>query len=138
MGVQESRPGDCPIYIRGEVDNIGPTVPRGFLTVLTPGTMPPISSQQSGRRELADWLTSKANPLTARVMVNRVWLNLFGDGLVRTPDNFGATGEKPTNPALLDLLATQFMRDGWSVKALVRSLVLSLAYQLGTAHDAKN
>ena len=138
MGMQESRPGDCPIYIRGEVDNIGPTVPRGFLTVLTPGTMPAISSQQSGRRELADWLTSKANPLTARVMVNRVWLNLFGDGLVRTPDNFGATGEKPTNPALLDLLAVQFMRDGWSVKALVRSLVLSRAYQLGTAHDAKN
>ncbi len=138
MGVQEARPGDCPIYIRGEVDNIGPTVPRGFLTVLTPGTMPAISSQQSGRRELADWLASKANPLTARVMVNRVWLNLFGDGLVRTPDNFGATGEKPTNPALLDLLATQLMRDGWSVKSLVRSLVLSRAYQLGTAHDAKN
>ena len=138
MGVQESQPGDCPIYIRGEVDNIGPTVPRGFLTVLTPGAKPAISSQQSGRRELADWLTDKANPLTARVMANRVWLNLFGDGLVRTADNFGATGEKPTNPALLDLLATQFMRDGWSVKALVRSIVLSRTYQLGTTHDAKN
>ena len=83
------------IYIRGEVDNIGPTVPRGFLTVLTPGSKPTINSQQSGRRELADWLTDKANPLTARVMANRVWLNLFGDGLVRTADNFGATGEKP-------------------------------------------
>ena len=138
MGVQESRPGDCPLYIRGEVDNIGPTVPRGFLTVLTPGSKPAISSQQSGRRELADWLTDKANPLTARVMANRVWLNLFGDGLVRTADNFGATGEKPSNPALLDLLATQFMRDGWSVKALVRSIVLSRTYQLGTKHDAKN
>ena len=138
MGVQESWPGDCPLYIRGEVDNIGPTVPRGFLTVLTPGSKPAISSQQSGRRELADWLTDKANPLTARVMANRVWLNLFGDGLVRTADNFGATGEKPSNPALLDLLATQFMRDGWSVKALVRSIVLSRTYQLGTKHDAKN
>ena len=138
MGVQDSRPGDCPIYIRGEVDNIGPTVPRGFLTILTPGSKPAISSQQSGRRELADWLSDKANPLTARVMANRVWLNLFGDGLVRTADNFGATGEKPSNPALLDLLATQFMRDGWSVKALVRSIVLSRTYQLGTKHDAKN
>ena len=138
MGVQESRTDDCPIYIRGEVDNIGPKVPRGFLTVLTPGTKPAIGSQQSGRRELAEWLTDEANPLTARVMANRVWLNLFGEGLVRTPDNFGATGEKPGNPALLDLLAVQFMRAGWSVKALVRSIVLSRTYQLGTVHNAKN
>ena len=138
MGVQEGRPGDSPIYLRGEIDDRGPSVPRGFLTVLTPGTKPAISSQQSGRRELAEWLTDEANPLTARVMANRVWLNLFGDGLVRTPDNFGATGEKPGNPALLDLLATQFMRDGWSVKALVRSIVLSRTYQLGTIHNAKN
>ncbi len=138
MGVQEGRPADCPIYLRGEIDDRGPSVPRGFLTVLTFGTKPVIAGQQSGRRELADWLTDEANPLTARVMVNRVWLNLFGDGLMRTPDNFGATGEKPTNLALLDLLATQFMRDGWSVKALVRSIVLSRTYQLGTTHDAKS
>jgi len=138
MGVQESRVANSPMYIRGEIDSIGPIIPRGFLTVLTTASKPAISSQESGRRELAEWLTDEANPLTARVMANRVWLNLFGDGLVRTPDNFGATGEKPGNPALLDLLATQFMRDGWSVKALIRSIVLSRTYQLGTIHNAKN
>ena len=138
MGVQESRVANSPMYIRGEIDNIGPIIPRGFLTVLTTASKPAISSQESGRRELAEWLTDEANPLTARVMANRVWLNLFGDGLVRTPDNFGATGEKPGNPALLDLLATQFMREGWSVKALIRSIVLSRTYQLGTIHNAKN
>ena len=138
MGVTDGRPGDSPLYIRGEIDSPGPAVPRGFLTVLTPGPKPAISAAQSGRRELAEWLASKSNPLTARVMANRVWLNLFGEGLVRTPDNFGSTGEKPTHPALLDLLATQFMRDGWSVKALVRSIVLSRTYQLASASDVKN
>ena len=138
MGVQDGRPGDYPLYVRGEIDSAGPAVPRGFLTVLTPGPKPAISAAQSGRRELADWLASKANPLTARVMANRVWLNLFGEGLVRTPDNFGSTGEKPTHPALLDLLAVQFMRDGWSVKALVRSIVLSRTYQLASSSDPKN
>ena len=138
MGVTDGRPGNSPLYIRGEIDDPGPLVPRGFLTVLTPGSPPAISASQSGRRELADWLASKSNPLTARVMVNRVWLNLFGEGLVRTPDNFGSTGEKPTHPALLDLLATQFMRDGWSVKALVRSIVLSRTYQLASTSDPKN
>ena len=138
MGVQEGRAGDSPIYIRGEVDGAGPIVPRGVLTVLTPGSKPAIDPRQSGRLELAGWLTDEANPLTARVMVNRVWLNLFGDGLVRTADNFGATGEEPTHPALLDRLAVQFMREGWAVKRLVRSIVLSRAYQLGTAHNAKN
>ena len=138
MGVTDGRPGNSPLYIRGEIDSPGPLVPRGFLTVLTPGPKPAISPAQSGRRELADWLASKSNPLTARVMVNRVWLNLFGEGLVRTPDNFGSTGEKPTHPALLDLLAAQFMREGWSVKALVRSIVLSRTYQLASSSDAKN
>ncbi len=138
MGVTDGRPASSPLYIRGEIDSPGPLVPRGFLTVLTPGAKPAISATQSGRRELADWLASKSNPLTARVMVNRVWLNLFGEGLVRTPDNFGSTGEKPTHPALLDLLATQFMRDRWSVKALVRSIVLSRTYQLASSSDAKN
>lgn len=76
MGVTDGRPGNSPLYIRGEIDDPGPLVPRGFLTVLTPGSPPAISASQSGRRELADWLASKSNPLTARVMVNRVWLNL--------------------------------------------------------------
>ncbi len=138
MGVQENRARDWPIYIRGEVDNVGPTVPRGFLTVLTPGAMPALDSQHSGRIELADWLTSEANPLTARVMANRVWLHLFGDGLVRTADNFGATGERPSHPELLDYLALEFVKGGWSVKNLIRTIVLSRTYRMSSAADARN
>jgi hypothetical protein len=104
--------------------------------VLTNGDAPSIPGTASGRLELAQWLTSPTNPLTARVAVNRIWSYLFGQGLVRTADNFGATGEKPSNPELLDTLAAQFTRDGWSVKKAVRSLVLSHTYQLGSAHDS--
>ena len=137
MGVQEGRPGDGRVLVRGEISQPGESVPRGFLTVLSDGAAPAIERNVSGRLELAQWLTAPTNPLTARVEVNRVWLHLFGEGLVRTADNFGATGEKPSNPELLDTLAVQFMRDGWSVKKLVRSLVLSRTYQLGSATDAK-
>jgi hypothetical protein len=138
MGVREGRAGDSPIFIRGEVDHRGETVPRGVVTVLTEGAPPSMPATSSGRLELARWLTASENPLTARVMVNRVWLHLFGQGLVTTPDNFGATGTTPSHPALLDHLALQFMRDGWSVKKLVRSIVLSRAYQLSSAHDSTN
>jgi hypothetical protein len=137
MGVQEARPTDCRLLVRGELSQPGDSVPRGFLTVLSEGGAPTIPAQASGRLELAQWLTSPTNPLTARVAVNRVWMQLFGDGLVRTADNFGATGEKPSNPELLDTLAVQFMRDGWSVKKLIRSLVLSRTYQLSSATNAK-
>ena len=88
------------------------------------------------RAPAADWLVSPTNPLTARVAVNRVWQNLFGAGLVRTADNFGATGEKPSHPELLDALAVQFVKDGWSVKKLIRALVLTHTYQLSNAHDS--
>ena len=87
----------------------------------------------SGRRELADWIASQDNPLTARVMANRVWLHLIGRGLVATPDNFGATGQPPSHPELLDYLALSFADNGWSVKKLIRSIVLSRAYQLSLA-----
>jgi hypothetical protein len=97
-----------------------------------------IPSNHSGRLELADWLASPRNPLLARVFVNRVWLHLFGRGLVATPDNFGAAGSPPSNPALLDTLAVSFMDDGWSIKRLIRGLVLSRAYRLSTRHDAAN
>ncbi|QDU23186.1 DUF1553 domain-containing protein [Urbifossiella limnaea] len=127
---------DSPLYIRGEVDKPGEVVPRGFLQVLTPSPKPIRAG--SGRKELAEWVASKDNPLTARVMVNRVWLNLFGQGLVPTPDNFGVAGRAPTNPALLDTLAVSFMDDGWSVKRLIRRIVLSRAYQLDSRTDAKN
>jgi len=137
MGVGDGVVANTAILIRGEVDGRGDIVPRGVISVLTTGTPPAMPPNSSGRLELAQWLTSPENPLTARVMVNRVWQNLFGEGLVRTADNFGATGEKPSNPQLLDYLAVQFMRDGWSLKKLVRSLLLSHAYQLSSSPDAK-
>ena len=89
-------------------------------------------------QQLAEWLTSPENPLTARVMVNRVWQHLFGQGIVRTADNFGATGERPTHPELLDHLAQRFMENDWSVKKLIREIVLSRVYALGTRVDAAN
>jgi cytochrome c553 len=132
LGVRDARTvGDTAIRIRGEAEQIGPVVPRGFLSTLPVPDVPPINPKQSGRLELALWLTSPHNPLTPRVLVNRVWQHLFGQGLVKSVDNFGVTGDKPSHPELLDYLAQQFVRDGWSIKRLVRMLVLSRAYQLG-------
>jgi hypothetical protein len=135
MGVKEGSPSDARVLVRGEIEQPADSVPRGVVQVMTTGPAPTIPTNASGRLELAQWLTSATNPLTARVAVNRVWMHLFGDGLVRTPDNFGATGEQPSHPELLDALALQFMRNGWSVKQLVRSLVLSRTYQLSSAAD---
>jgi hypothetical protein len=127
---------DAPIHIRGSVHNLGATVPRGFLTVAHPGAMPPMPEKQSGRLELAEWIASNDNPLAARVVVNRVWCWLMGDGLVATVDNFGTTGEAPSHPELLDHLAARFMREGWSVRKLVREIVLSRTYQLSSHADS--
>ncbi len=138
MAVLDGKPADCPIYIRGELEEKGPVVPRGFVTVLGAPEPAKIAPGQSGRLELANWLTAPENPLTARVMANRVWQHLFGEGLVSTPDNFGATGERPTHPELLDYLANRFVANGWSVKKLVREVVLTRTYQLSSASDAKN
>jgi hypothetical protein len=133
MGVKEAaKIEDCHICIRGNFQNRGEKVARGFLQVLSAGETPNLTAQESGRRELAAWLTSADNPLTARVMVNRVWHHLFGAGLVRTVDEFGTTGETPSHPELLDHLALQFVQDGWSVKKLVRSLVLSHIYHIAS------
>jgi len=96
----------------------------------TPGE--PIPSGQSGRLQLANWLVADSNPVTIRVYVNRVWSHLFGQGLVRTADNFGVSGDRPTHPELLDYLATQTQVDGWSLKRLIRRLVLTRTYQLET------
>jgi hypothetical protein len=137
MGVLDARPGDARLLVRGEIDQPADMIPRGFVPVLTNGTPPKIPGTASGRLELANWLTDPTNPLTARVMVNRVWQHLFGEGLVGTADNFGTTGEKPSNPALLDTLAVQFMREGWSVKSFIRSIVQTRAYQLSSASDSK-
>ncbi len=94
-------------------------------------------ANESGRRQLADWIVDRANPLTARVMVNRVWHWLFGTGLVRTTDNFGTTGELPSHPELLDCLALQFVEDSWSVKKLVRRIVLTDAYRRAPGKSAE-
>ncbi len=119
---------DSYVMIKGNPGNRGPLAPRHFLTILA-GDNPPLFKAGSGRLELAKDIASKDNPLTARVFVNRVWLYHFGDGLVRTPDDFGTRGEPPANPALLDYLASRFMDDGWSVKKLHRLILLSSVYQ---------
>src|SRR5262249_51315773 len=139
MGVREaSNIGDTEIRIRGEAEKLGPAVPRGFLSLIHVPNAPSITPRQSGRLELAQWLTSTQNPLTPRVMVNRVWKHLFGQGLVNSVDNFGVTGDLPSHPELLDHLARQFMADGWFMKKLVRRLVLSRAYQLSSETSAAN
>jgi hypothetical protein len=119
---------DVRVHIRGRYDRLGPVVARRFPLILAGANQKAIA-QGSGRMELARWIASAANPLTARVMVNRIWQHHFGDGLVRTPGNFGKLGEPPTHPELLDYLARLFVRSGWSVKALHREIMLSAAYQ---------
>jgi hypothetical protein len=130
-GSNRAKIGDAPIYLRGEYTREGEVVPRRFPTILAGDEQVPISerTQQSGRRELAEWIASADNPLTARVMVNRVWQQLIGRGLVRSPDNFGRLGQPPTHPALLDHLALRFIASGWSVKQLVREIVLSATFR---------
>lgn len=127
---------DAPIHIRGVPTQLGNVVPRGVLQVALYGPAPKIPADQSGRLQLAEWMASRDNPLTARVYVNRVWHHLFGSGLVRSVDNFGIQGERPTNQPLLDTLAVRFMEDGWSTKKLIRSIMLSRVYRLSSANDA--
>jgi hypothetical protein len=119
---------DAPVYFRGDPKRPRKTVPRGFPQILTGGRQEPIT-HGSGRLQLADWLARSDNPLTARVMVNRLWQHHFGEGLVRTPNDFGARGERPTHQELLDYLAARFVDSGWSVKAMHRLIMLSSAYQ---------
>jgi hypothetical protein len=139
LGVRDAKViSDTEIRIRGEAEKLGPVVPRGFLSVLDVPDAPKVNPQQSGRLELAQWLTSAKNPLTSRVMANRVWHHLFGQGLVTSVDNFGVTGDVPSHPELLDFLANLFVHDGWSVKHLVRTIVLSHAYQLGSDASPHN
>ncbi len=134
MSVREAKGeiGDTEIRVRGIARNLGPKVPRGFLAVASRGEAPRFQPDESGRRELADWIADASNPLTARVTVNRIWAWLLGEGLVRSVDNFGTTGEPPTHPELLDHLALRFTAGGWSVKALVREIMLSRVYQLSS------
>lgn len=137
MSVKEAEPGDLRVNLRGSVNNLGDLAPRGFLQLATLGPAPAIPATESGRRQMGEWLASSSNPLTARVMANRVWHWLFGAGLVRTTDNFGTTGETPSHPELLDYLAQRFIEESWSVKKLVRAIVLSRTYQLASTPDER-
>lgn len=139
MGVQEgSKFVNASILINGEVERPAQEVPRGFLQVLNGVSAPSIAKDSSGRRELAEFLTSKDNPLTARVMANRVWMQLFGRPIVESPNNWGPTGIEPTHPELLDHLAIRFMDNDWSVKSLIREIVLSDAYQRSSTFVTSN
>jgi hypothetical protein len=133
MGAAEGEISNCEIRIQGDAYNRGDEVPRGVHKI---PLLPPIGlipEKSSGRLQLAAWIASSDNPLTARVMVNRVWQHLFGRGLVRTVDDFGSTGEAPTHPELLDHLAARFVAEGWSVKKLIRTIVLSRTYRQSSA-----
>ncbi|MCX6849214.1 MAG: DUF1549 and DUF1553 domain-containing protein [Verrucomicrobia bacterium] len=133
MSVRDAEtPLDCPVFDKGEVKKPLAAVKRGALSAI-PVKLAVIGPKESGRRQLADWIASPQNPLTARVIVNRVWLHLFGRGLVGTPDDFGRMGMKPTHPELLDDLAARFVKEGWSVKALIRELVLTRTYQMSSS-----
>lgn len=130
-GMAEGTPHDVHIQKRGEPSQPGDLVPRGLIASLG-GTSLPAELPGSGRLQLAEWLTSPEHPLTARVMVNRLWQYHFGRGLVKTPNDFGVRGLPPTHPELLDHLATKFMQSGWSLKSMHRLIMLSRTYQLAT------
>ncbi|MDB5298826.1 MAG: hypothetical protein JWO87_489 [Phycisphaerales bacterium] len=135
--VSDGKPADARLQRKGNPEDRGDAIPRGFLTILG-GQKLPSEGKSSGRLQLAQWITDSKNPLTARVMANRVWQNHFGVGLVKTPNDFGARGQRPTNPALLDYLASRFQAGGWSVKSMHRMLMLSAAYQLSSGDDASD
>ncbi len=138
MGVTEGQVRDCELRIKGEPYDRGPAPPRGHISIPGMPRLEPIPADQSGRLQYARWIVSPGNPLPARVMANRVWQHLFGQGLVRTVDDFGTVGEEPTHPELLDYLATQFQEQGWSVKNLIRMIVLSRVYRQGSQGNAAN
>ena len=137
LGVTESPTEDTPVHLRGNYLTLGDPVPRRLPLILAGENQPPMPKDHSGRLELARWIGSAGNPLTARVMANRVWRWHFGRGIVPTPDNFGKLGVPPTHPELLDHLATRLVAGGWSLKALHREIMLSATYQQSAAADRK-
>ncbi len=136
MAVAEGTPTALPIHVRGSHLNLGELAPRQLPEVLRHPFTPELPHDQSGRVQLADWIAHPANPLTARVMVNRVWRWHFGTGLVRTCDNFGRLGDRPSHPELLDWLASRFMESGWSIKHLHRLILNSATYQMSSRWNA--
>ena len=138
MGVTEGEVADIPIHIRGSHWTLADEPqPRGFLRAVSFGEDPAIPNAESGRLQLARWLTGRDHPLTSRVMVNRLWRWHFGRGIVASTDNFGRLGGRPSNQPLLDWLAVQFVESGWSIKNLHRRIMLSHTYQMSTAFDAE-
>lgn len=132
--LHDSGSNDMHVALRGNPLKKGPLAPRRFLRIVA-GEERPHFNEGSGRTQLADAVTDPKNPLTPRVLVNRIWLNHFGRALVRTPNNFGMLGEQPTHPELLDWLSTTFVESGWSIKALHRTIMTSAAYRSSSAFD---
>ena len=126
---------DINIAIRGNVHNKGPKTPRQFIEVINYGERPNFDKKSSGRLELANWIASKDNSLTARVIVNRVWYHLFGEGIVTSLDNFGHMGTKPSNLKLLDHLSIRLIHNNWSIKSLIKEIMLSKTYQMDSVDD---
>jgi mono/diheme cytochrome c family protein len=137
--MDSEKPKNERVYIRGNRQNLGEEAPRGWLSILSASPEPPRFDRGSGRLQLAESIASKDNPLTARVIVNRIWQGHFGEGLVRSTSNFGRLGEMPSHPELLDYLAYKFMEQNWSVKAMHREILLSSTYQMdSTAVEGEN
>lgn len=132
--VRDGKPRDLNVMIRGDASKQGPPAPRAFVQVLCSDDVPRLADR-SGRLDLANAIVDSSNPLTARVMVNRVWRELMGGGLVETPSNFGSLGERPSHPELLDDLSVRFMENGWSLKWLQREIVLSSTYRQSSRID---
>jgi hypothetical protein len=135
MAVSDGAVQDLRVHLRGSHLSLGERSPRGFLASIRAPTGPAISTNGSGRLQFAKWLADPEHPLTARVMVNRIWHGHFGEGLVRSTDNFGTLGERPTHPELLDWLARRFIESGWSVKAMHRLIMNSAVYQQASRYS---
>jgi hypothetical protein len=133
--VKEGDTMDQKIFVRGDYHNLGDPVERTVPAILRLSAPAPEVKTKSGRLELADWIVDPRNPLPPRVMANRIWQGHFGDGIVRTPDNYGRLGERPSNPELLDYLAKTFVESGWSIKKMNRTIMLSRTYQMSAAYD---
>jgi cytochrome c553 len=137
MAPKEGTPTNLRIHLRGNRFTLGPTAPRRFLQILAGEGHAALTTTQSGRLELARWIASTSNPLTARVLVNRLWQHHFGTGLVATSDNLGARGEAPSHPELLDWLAVRFIESGWSIKSMHRLFLLSSTYQMAAVDNPR-
>jgi hypothetical protein len=138
MGVIEGEIKDCELAVGGDPYDRKAAPDRGKLGLPALPPLPKIPAKSSGRLELAQWMTQPTHPLTSRVAVNRIWEHLFGEGIVRTVDDFGITGSDPTHPELLDHLAIRFVEGGWSVKKMIRAMMLSRTYRLASTGNPEH